>query len=77
MKKNTNRVNQILNNLIFCNIGIFIGHSIFVFNDYRKYPDLYAAQSAPWYNSILTYGIITVLIVVIILVIKGVIAHKK
>ena len=77
MKKGTNRVNQILNTVIFCSVGIFIGHSLTVFMDYRKYHDLYAMQSAPWYSSILTYGIFTAVIVVIALMIKGVIGHKK
>ena len=77
MKKGTNRVNQILNTVISCSVGIFIGHGLTVFRDYQKYHDLYTMQSAPWYSSILTYGIFTAVIVVIGLMIKGVIAHKK
>ena len=77
MKKGANRVNQILNTIICCSVGIFIGHGLTVFTDYRKYHDLYTMQSAPWYSSILTYGIFTAVIVAIALMIKAVIAHKK
>ena len=77
MRKNTNRVNQILNTIICCSVGIFIGHGLTVFTDYRRYHDLYAMQSAPWYSSIITYGIFTAVIVVIALMIKAVVAHRN
>ena len=77
MRKNNNRVNQILNTIICCSAGIFIGQGLTVFTDYRRYHDLYAMQSAPWYSSIITYGIFTAVIVVIALMIKAVVAHRN
>ena len=77
MKKNVNRINRIMNTIICCSIGIFIGHGLTVFTDYRMYHDLYAMQSAPWYSSIITYGIFTAAIVVIALMIKAVVAHRN
>ena len=71
------RVNQILNTVICCSVGIFIGHGLTVFTDYKKYHDLYTMQLAPWYSRILAYGIFTAVIVVIALMIKGIIVHKK
>lgn len=70
------RMNQILNILMGCCIGIFIGYAIFVYWDVQKRPDFYAAQSAPWYTSILIYGGLTVIILLIALVIKYIL-HQK
>jgi len=64
------KLNHILNIIIGSFIGVFIGHGIYVFWDYRTHPDLYAIQSAPWYTSILVYGIFTVVILIVAIVIK-------
>lgn len=77
MKKNVNRINQIMNIIICSSVGIFIGHGLTVFTDYRRYHDLYAMQSSPWYGSIITYGIFTAVIVVIALIIKAVVVHRN
>ncbi len=70
-------MNRMLNTIVGCCVGVFVGHGLYVFSDYRKHPDLYAMQSAPWYLSILTYGIFTAVMVVLALIIKGMIAYKK
>ena len=41
------RLNQIINISIGSFIGVFIGHGIYVFWDYRALPDLYDMQSSP------------------------------
>lgn len=47
-------------------IGVFIGSSLYQYYDYRKFEDLYLAQSAPWYTSIIVRGGFTLVIVMVI-----------
>lgn len=51
------QVNRALNIVMGSVFGVFIGNGIYVFWDYKAHPDLYAMQSAPWYTSILVYGV--------------------
>ena len=48
------RLNQILDILIGCFIGAFLGSGVSRFLDFKSHPDLYAIQSAPWYASIIS-----------------------
>ena len=64
------KVNQIINIIIGAFIGVFIGHGIYVIWNYKTYPELYAMQSAPWYISILVYGIFTFVILVVGILLK-------
>ena len=66
----TKRISQVLNIVIATAIGVFIGHGIYVYWDFRSHPGLYAMSSAPWYTSILVYGGFTVAVIVICLGIK-------
>ncbi len=68
--------NRILNTIIGAFIGVFIGHGIYVLWDFKTHPDLYAMQSAPWYTSILLYGILTAIVLVIAIIIKLFIRQK-
>lgn len=70
------KVDNILTIIIGSVIGVFIGHGIYAFWDYRKYPDLYAMQSAPWYTSIFVYGIFTIVVSVVAIIIKRMIRSK-
>ncbi len=70
------RVNQILNTITGAFIGVFIGHGIYIFWDFNSHPDLYAMQSAPWYTSIVLYGVMMVIVVAIAVVIKLIIKKK-
>ncbi len=64
------KINHILNIIIESFIGVFIGHGIYVFWDYKTRPDLYAMQSAPWYTSILVYGLFTIVVLIAGIIIK-------
>lgn len=64
------KINHILNIIIESFIGVFIGHGIYVFWDYKTHPDLYAMQSAPWYTSILVYGLFTIVVLIASIIIK-------
>ena len=64
------KINRILNIIIGSFIGVFIGHGIYVFWDYKTHPGLYAMQSAPWYTSILVYGLFTIVVLIAGIIIK-------
>lgn len=70
------KLNELLNVIISSFIGVFAGHGIYVFYSYTTKPGLYAMQSAPWYTSIITYGIVTVLVLIVAVGIKLVIRKK-
>ncbi len=65
-----------LNIIIGSFVGVFIGHCIYRYFDYRSHPELYETWSAPWYTSIQIYGLITGLIVFIAFIIKFLIKKK-
>lgn len=64
------KINNLLNIIIGAFVGVFIGHGVYVFWDYKTHPEIYVSYSAPWYTSILVYGIFTVVVVLIALAIK-------
>lgn len=70
------KVNKILNIIVGSFIGVFIGHGIYVFWDYKTHPDLYAMLSAPWYTSILVYLIFTIVLLAAAIIIKLMIRRK-
>ena len=45
--------------------------------DFKTHPELYVVQSAPWYTSILIYGVLTIILLLICIVIKVIINHKS
>ncbi|NCE65414.1 hypothetical protein D1159_12705 [Pseudoflavonifractor sp. 524-17] len=70
------KVNHVLNTIIGSVVGVFIGHGIYIFWDYKTHPDLYAMQSAPWYTSIFVYGIFTMIVLIAAVFIKLMIRRK-
>ena len=70
------KLNRLLNTITGAFVGVFIGHGLYVFWDFKAHPDLYAMQSAPWYTSILLYGAVTAAILLAALVIKLIIRQK-
>ena len=69
-------LDRILNIIIGTVVGVFIGHGIYVFWDFKTHPDLYAVQSAPWYTSILFVGIETAVVLVIVVIPKLIVRRK-
>ena len=67
------KLNNLLNIVMSSFGGVFIGHAIYVFWEYRKYPGLYAIQSAPWYTSILVWGVFVAAVLLIAIIVKRVI----
>ncbi len=70
------RLNQILNMIIGSFLGVFIGHSLYRFWHYKTHRGLYDWQSAPWYSSILVYGGVTVVVLLVAVVIKCIIRKR-
>ena len=70
------RWNIILNYVIGSFISVFIGYSIYKYFDYINHPDLYVAQSAPWYTSIQIQGLATSVIIFIAIILKLLIKRK-
>ena len=70
-KWNTN-----LNIMIGSFTGVFIGHSMYRYFDYKKHSRLYETQSAPWYTSIQIYGLGVGIIIFIAIILKLLIKKK-
>jgi len=70
------KINCLLNIVIGSFIGVFLGHAVYVFQDYKRHPDLYAMRSAPWYTSILVYGIFTIVVLIAAVLIKWIIRRR-
>lgn len=70
------KLNYFLNILIGSSVGVFIGHGIYIFWDYKTHSGLYAMQSTPWYTSILVYGMVMIAILTAAIVIKLMIRRK-
>ena len=71
------KINQILNIIIGAFVGSLIGYSVYRMIDYHARPNLYAAQSAPWYTGILLQCAVTAVAVGIAAGIKLLIRNKK
>ena len=73
MKK---KINQILNIIMGSFTGVFIGSGLYKYWHFRKYPDLYAMQSAPWYTSILINGLFTLVLLAVCMIVKVILTRK-
>lgn len=64
------KIQRILNIIMSCFVGVFIGSGLYRYWHFRKYPDLYIMQSAPWYTGILVQGLFTLVLLAVCLIIK-------
>ena len=71
------RLNMFLNTFMVALLGAFVGHGIYVVWNFKTNPEQYAAQSAPWYTSILFYGAFTLIVLLVCFVIKATIKRKR
>ncbi|NLY72861.1 MAG: hypothetical protein GX079_04130 [Tissierellia bacterium] len=58
------RLLGLMDNIMGVAMGIFLVSSVLKFMDYRKNPEIYMVQSAPWYTSILinmTFSLVVIL----------------
>lgn len=73
MKK---KISQILNIIMGSSTGVFIGSGIYKYWHFRKYPDLYAASSAPWYTGLLVNGLFTLTLLTVCTIVKIILTEK-
>lgn len=66
---------KIINIIMGTFVGVFIGHGAYVVWNYKTHPELYAMQSAPWYTSILVYGVFTLVVLIIGVLLKIFLKH--
>ena len=57
----------VLKAAFWCVIGAFLGSTIYTCWDYHTRPGLYVLTSAPWYTSIVMYGILTAIAAAVLL----------
>lgn len=77
MMKILKKINAIINILMCGFIGAFVGGAICKYLDYIKHPDLYVAQSAPWYLDIQISAVALALVLVVCIVVKIIIRNKE
>ena len=70
------KINQILNIIMGSFIGIFIGSGLYKYWHFRKYPYLYAVQSAPWYTGILINGLLVLVLLAVCMIVKVILMEK-
>lgn len=71
------KLNDMLNIVIGSCVGVFVGHLIYLYLDYKKRPGLYEMQSAPWYTSVIVYGLCTFTLLAAASGAKWIIRRKK
>ena len=69
------KLNAFLNILMGSFFGVFVGSTIANYREYRAFPEIYAARSAPWYyygalGSLILFAAVVVICVVIKLIIR-------
>ena len=70
------KINNVLTIIMGSSVGVWLGHGIYVYWDYRTRPGLYAMQSAPWYTGIIVYGAVMLVTLAVCAAIKIVIRKK-
>ena len=70
------KLNTFLNCVIGAFIGVFIAESISTYWDFKTHSQIYEVTSAPWYTSIILFGIITLAIILVALVMKFIIRKE-
>lgn len=71
-----NRILKLLKVFMWVMIGVFCADTIYRIYEYKKYPELFAAQSAPWYTDIIFFGIVTVVIVALCLLLRWIVGKR-
>lgn len=70
------KIQRILNIIMSCFVGVFIGSGLYRYWHFRKYQELYFIQSAPWYTSIIVQGLLTLILLAICMIIKAIFMEK-
>ncbi|MCI6676229.1 MAG: hypothetical protein MSG78_04915 [Clostridiales bacterium] len=70
------KIDGVLSIIMYSCIGVFIGNAVYVYLDYKKHSERYTMWSAPWYTSIITYGAVTAIEVLLIMILKWIVKRK-
>lgn len=70
------RIFDALNILMVVYAATFLGYGLYRFFHHSVHPELYIAQSAPWYTDILILGLITLIVVAIAAIIQLILRKK-
>ena len=76
VKVKVQRFGAFLSAEVMPNIGVFIGCGVYNFFDFKRHPELYAMQSAPWYTQLVPWGGVTIGIIAIAAIIKLIFRKK-
>lgn len=64
------KFNKMLNIIMGAYTGAYLGRGLFIVWNYKPHPEVYAAQSAPWYTAIWVEGLMTLAVLLVCLLIK-------
>ena len=70
------RLDSFLHTLFWFAPGMFAGIALGTYIDFRKYPCLYAMQSAPWYVRLLPHGAVCLIVMAAVWAPRRVIRKK-
>ncbi len=71
------KLNTFLNVLMGSFVGVWLGSSLYRLWHYKTQPQLYAAQSAPWYLGIQLFGCLVLILLGLCLLGKLLIRRKQ
>ena len=63
--------------VIIASIVILIGSGIYQYMDYKRHPEIYMLNSAPWYTGLLIQGAFTLLIIIVCIIVLAIMGRKK
>ena len=66
-----NRIDTYLGMFMWCMIGLFACSAAFRVYDFYKRPEFYALQEQAWYEDILSEALVTAVVVLVILWVRG------
>ncbi len=70
-------INRFLNILMGSFFGVFIGNVIYSYVYWHRHPEIYQAQSAPWYYSALPSLALFAAVVIVCVIIKLILRHRE
>ncbi len=70
------KLNGLMNLLIACWAGLFLGYGLFEIWDYFRFPELYRGIEVPWYMSILFRGLMVMVLLVVLILLKTAVSRS-
>ena len=67
---------DVLKYIIYGSLYVIVFKTGFDFYNYKKYPNVYAYYSAPWYTGALLYGIVSLAVIIVCIIGRKIIFKK-